>query len=105
MKKTILFLAFYLLANLAVSQGKLQNGNIVIGKLDSVQSNILSETRKIWVPIPDRATNDKERYPVVYLLDGDGHFSSSIGMIQQLSMINGIKICPKMIVVATPNTN
>ena len=39
------------------------------------------------------------------MLDGDAHFSSVVGMIQQLSPVNGNTICPKMIVVGIPNTN
>lgn len=105
MKKSILFLAFCLLANHSFSQGKIDKENIVIGKTDSVQSKILGEQRKIWVHVPDRADNSTERYPVVYVLDGDGHFSSVVGMIQQLSTINGNMMCPKMIVVGIPNTD
>lgn len=104
MKKLTLFLTFCLLSNLTFSQGKVEKGNIVIGKIDSVQSDILGEQRKIWVHVPDGAANSKERYPVVYVLDGDGHFSSVVGMIQQLST-GGNNNCPKMIVVAISNTD
>jgi uncharacterized protein len=102
MKKTFLFLAFCLVANLVFAQGKEDNQNIVIGKTDSIQSKILGEKRKIWVHVPDGAN---QKYPVVYVLDGDGHFSSVVGMIQQLSTINGNTMCPKMIVVGIPNTD
>lgn len=102
MKKSISFLAFCLVANLVFAQGKEDNQNIVIGKTDSVQSKILGETRKIWVHVPDGAN---QKYPVVYVLDGDGHFSSVVGMTQQLSLINGNTMCPKMIVVGIPNTD
>ena len=84
------------------------NNQIVIGKIDSVQSKILHEKRKIWVHVPDTgpgAGNAKKRYPVVYLLDGDGHFNSVVGMIQQLSQVNGNTVFPEMIVVAIPNTD
>jgi predicted alpha/beta superfamily hydrolase len=88
---------------------KAQTDNkIIIGKIDSIQSNILNENRKIWVYVPGEGALDiyaKKRYPVVYLLDGDGHFSSVVGMIQQLSTVNGNMICPEMIVVAIPNTD
>ena len=47
----------------------------------------------------------KKNYLVVYLLDGDAHFSSVVGMIQQLSSVNGNTLVPKMIVVGIPNTN
>ena len=105
MKNVILLLALCLLANLAFSQGKVDKENIVIGKIDSIQSNILAENRKIWVHVPDGLAISKERYPVVYILDGDGHFSSVVGMIQQLSTINGNTMCPKMIIVGIPNTD
>ena len=102
MKKTILFLAFCFLANLIFAQGKEDNQNIVIGKTDSIQSKIMGEQRKIWVHVPDGAN---QKYPVVYVLDGEGHFSSVVGMIQQLSSINGNSMCPKMIVVGITNTD
>lgn len=85
-----------------------QTNQIVIGKIDSLQSKILREKRKIWVHVPDSYQNGvyaKRRYPVVYLLDGSGHFSSVVGMIEQLSTVNGNTICPEMIVVGIPNTN
>jgi predicted alpha/beta superfamily hydrolase len=105
MKNLILFLTFYLPATFTFSQGKVDKENIVIGKIDSIQSNILGENRKIWVHVPDGGANSKERFPVVYVLDGDGHFSSVVGMIQQLSTINGNTMCPKMIIVGIPNTD
>lgn len=85
-----------------------QNNNIVIGHIDSLFSKILNEKRKIWVHVPDSYQNEmyaKRRYPVVYLLDGTDHFSSVVGMIEQLSAVNGNTICPEMIVVGIPNTN
>ena len=104
MKQTILLFAVWLLAIPVFSQGKAEQEKIVIGKTDSVQSKILGEQRKIWVHVPDRPDNSKDRYPVVYVLDGDGHFSSLVGMIQQLSS-GGNNNCPKMIVVAVHNTD
>ena len=84
------------------------NNHIIIGKIDSIESKLLNEQRKVWVYVPE--DNDdgiflKKKYPVVYLLDGDAHFYSVVGMIQQLSSVNGNTICPKMIVVGIPNTN
>ncbi len=84
------------------------DNKIVIGKIDSVYSNILGEQRKVWVYVPSGflGTNDtSSRFPVVYLLDGDSHFQSVVGMIQQLSEANGNSNFPQMIVVAIPNTD
>ena len=84
-----------------------QNDNkIVIGKIDSVYSKTLNEKRKIWVYTPDLTSGiPNKRYPVVYLLDGDAHFASVVGMIQQLSQANGNNVYPEMIVVGIPNTD
>jgi predicted alpha/beta superfamily hydrolase len=102
------FLCTFSLIALIV-HGKAQTDNrIIIGKIDSIQSTILNEKRKIWVYVPGGGALDiysKQRYPVVYLLDGDGHFSSVVGMIQQLSTVNGNMICPEMIVVGITNTD
>jgi len=82
--------------------------DIVIGKIDSIYSKTLGEERKIWVYMPmgdNGPSASGQRYPVVYLLDGDAHFSSMMGMIQQLSEINGNTVCPDMILVGIPNTD
>ena len=81
---------------------------IVIGHIDSLYSNILNESRKIWVHIPESARNltfSETKYPVVYLLDGPTHFYSVTGMIRQLSTSNMNTIVPEMIIVAIPNTD
>ncbi len=80
-----------------------QDNKVVIGTIDSVQSKILGEQRKVWIHVPDQGASI-QRYPVVYVLDGDGHFSSVVGMIQQLST-GGNNNCPKMIVVGITNTD
>ena len=82
------------------------DNKIVIGKIDSVYSKTLGEQRKIWVYTPDMTSgSNNQRWPVVYLLDGDGHFASVVGMIQQMSQVNGNNVYPEMIVVAIPNTD
>jgi predicted alpha/beta superfamily hydrolase len=80
-----------------------QANKISIGVIDSVFSKTLNEQRKIWVHVPNDPTRSpKAKYPVLYLLDGDGHFASVVGMLEQLS---GNSICPELIVVGIPNTD
>ncbi len=93
---------------LSFSAGRTQNsGNrLSIGIIDSIYSPSLKEYRKLWIYTPEGYKRDSHsRFPVVYLLDGEGHFYSVAGIIQQLSEINGNTICPEMIVVAILNTN
>lgn len=78
-----------------------QSNRIEIGIIDTVNSKILNEKRSIWISKPDNFDLQK-KYPVIYLLDGDWHFVSVVGMIQQLSYINGNTICPEMIIVGIP---
>lgn len=103
------YIATLLLFVLFISTSQAQIDNkIIIGKVDSVYSTILKEPRKVWVYVPNINSgqqNPGQRYPVVYLLDGDGHFESVVGMIQQLSQVNGNTIVPEMIVVGIPNTD
>ena len=99
----LLFVAFILCSSSAQPIG-----DVKIGHIDSLYSKILNEPRQIWVHVPageDASMYEKATYPVVYLLDGDAHFSSVVGMIEQLSSVNGNTNCPKMIVVGIPNTN
>ncbi|MCX6198351.1 MAG: alpha/beta hydrolase-fold protein [Bacteroidetes bacterium] len=102
MKKACLFFFLTTLFSLTNAQN---DNKIVIGTIDSVYSKILNEQRKVWVHVPNQETTNlfaKQQYPVIYLLDGDAHFSSVVGLIEQLS---GNSICPEMIVVGIPNTD
>ncbi len=82
--------------------------SITIGKKEIIYSKALKENRKIWIYTPDitsQSLNPGKRYPVLYLLDGDAHFFSTVGIIQQLSQANGNGVLPELIVVAIENTN
>jgi predicted alpha/beta superfamily hydrolase len=106
MNKTVLVL----LSIIITLTGKGQTGDkVIIGKIDSLYSGVLKEQRKVMVYVPNMKAgipqSTGQRYPVVYLLDGDGHFESVVGMIQQLSQVNGNTVVPEMIVVGIPNTD
>jgi predicted alpha/beta superfamily hydrolase len=95
-----------LLALTSLSATAQPNGAVIIGKTDTIHSQILGEDRRILVHVPDDSRFfPSQRYPVVYLLDGDAHFPSVMGMIQQLTDVNGNSLFPNMILVGIPNTN
>ncbi|MDP9048102.1 MAG: esterase family protein, partial [Bacteroidota bacterium] len=75
-----------------------KDNRIVIGITDTIYSNILKEKRVMMVHVPDGDKN--QRYPVLYILDGEDHFQSAVAMVQQIS-----GIIPDMIVVGVTNTN
>jgi len=105
MKKFLIVLCLVVASFIASSQ---QGNNIVIGKMDTLRSKVLNETRKLWVYLPASATNKmftQQRYPVIYLLDAPSHFHSVTGLIQQLSSVSGNTVVPEMIVIGIQNTD
>jgi predicted alpha/beta superfamily hydrolase len=106
--KPLLFLLLFLTAVTTHAQVTVKNKQVVLGQTDSVYSKILGEKRQVWIYLPgdyNDNTHGHKNYPVVYLLDGDGHFPSVAGMVQQLSEVNGNTVVPQMIIVAILNTN
>ena len=92
MKKILLFIL--LLA--AMSAYAQKDNRIVIGTVDTLYSKILNEKRTIQVHVPDG--NKDQRYPVLYILDGEDHFQSAVAMTEQMS-----GLIPPMIVVGINN--
>jgi len=79
---------------------------LVNGFADTIHSSILGENRPIWIGLPNSLQDKKaapSHCPVVYLLDGDSHFSAVNAMLQQLSAEKATMMFPDMIVVAIPS--
>ena len=102
------FLLALLLPLPGLAQDRLARAT-TIGRVDSVWSATLKENRPYLVYTPpsyDDTTATPQRYPVLYLLDGDAHFHSVTGLLQILGTgVNGTYVVPEMIVVAIPNTD
>lgn len=94
---TLLFLSAHAQSNQAIT----------IGKKETIQSVILGEQRKLWIYTPSNTAtvvSPEKKYPVLYLLDGEAHFYSTVGLVQQLSQANGNGVLPEMIIVGIENT-
>jgi len=76
--------------------------DIIIGKAINLKSNALNEDRYIYVYTPVGYNTAQDRYPVLYVLDGDDNFFFSIAVANFLSR-NGL--IPRTIVIGIPNTN
>ena len=82
------------------------NNGIQIGLIDTIHSKILNQDRELIIYIPESAKDPnrkRDKYPVVYLLDGSYPFLPFIGMLKQYSEMNDTKILPEMIVVGIEN--
>lgn len=106
LRLTIQFASFLMLCTNGIhAQIAQKNNQILIGSIDSVNSKILNEKRKIWIYVPASANSEvyaKQKYPVIYLLDGDSNFPPLVGMLKYL---NDSYSLPEMIVVGIPNTD
>ncbi len=95
----VYYLMIILLGLMLSSQVCGQDINIKIGLRDSIKSEILHETRKIMIHLPDRYSKSNKSYPVMYQVKGD-----TASMLEIVSTVNrlalGEEIIPEMIIVA-----
>ncbi|HZF39466.1 MAG TPA: alpha/beta hydrolase-fold protein, partial [Blastocatellia bacterium] len=99
MKKTSPFAVVTFLLSLtaaAFGQGQATSNRVVI------KSEVLGEERVILVRTPPGYERDGQRYPALYLTDGDAHLGHTASTIEFLAR-NGRM--PEMIVVAITNTD
>jgi predicted alpha/beta superfamily hydrolase len=75
---------------------------ITIGETIKIQSKILSEERTILVSTPADYGQGEQRYPVLYMTDGDSHLTHTRGTVDFL-VRNGLM--PDVIIVGIANTD
>jgi len=68
----------------------------------TLKSGVLGEERTILVRTPPGYERDGQRYPVLYMTDGDAHMLHTSGTVSFLARNNRM---PEMIVVGIPNTD
>ncbi|WP_170137839.1 alpha/beta hydrolase-fold protein [Chitinophaga dinghuensis] len=79
--------------------------NPISADIIKLSSKVLGEERKIYIYVPPADTlQPNKRYPVLYVLDGDNHFSIVAEYCKYLSR-QDVNIVPEMIIVGIPNTN
>jgi uncharacterized protein len=105
MKRIQCFFPFLFAAILTYGQG---NKQIVIGVRDTIFSKVLDEKRTLLVHLPLTEPDvfaPGQKYPVVYVLEGESLFYSVVAISEQLSGGSGNYMYPKMIVVGIMNTD
>jgi uncharacterized protein len=75
---------------------------ITLGVKHTFHSTVLGEERGFLVYLPPGYDTSSERYPVLYLLDGDAYFHHATGVVRFLAESHRI---PRMIVVGVSNTD
>jgi len=80
-----------------------QEQPFILGKVEKIKSEQLSETRTLNIYLPEGYSPDSAKtYPVIYLLDGSANqdFIHVTGLVQFLTMI---EVMPKSIIVGIAN--
>jgi len=81
---------------------QIENNNIDIGTIVSIDSKILGEQRNIFVYLPVGYDQTETKYPVIYILDGRANFFFSAATVNFLSRNQRM---PRSIVIGIPNTD
>ncbi|MEL6821909.1 MAG: alpha/beta hydrolase-fold protein [Calditrichota bacterium] len=98
LRATLLFFVFISIIPLWANEPDM----ITSGERITVTSNVLGEERSIWVSHPNGYAEGTAKYPVLYLLDGPGHYQHTLGSLDFLSSRGN---APEMIIVAIANTD
>ena len=73
-----------------------QRGPVVIGETVHLQSTALKESRTLFIAKPAGYDNSADKYPVLYLLDGESNFRFTAAIVDFLAAGDRI---PKMLVI------
>lgn len=100
-KQAILFFFFLSLLFSSVDAQVKEKKDIVIGSAYTITSKVLHQENEIQVYLPNSYATSKEKYPVLYLLDGQRFFTNGVAI--QKSLRSPIAL-PEMIVVGINST-
>ena len=80
---------------------------IVTGEKIEIYSKVLDENRKILISLPEGYDKSEEKYPVLYLLDGEFFFLQATSAVKYLSELGYIRNqpIPQLIVVGIVNVD
>jgi len=98
----LIFLLIVCFVNLKLCFGQDYDSSINIGEKVEVNSEILKESRNIFIYTPDGYEESNLNYPTLYVLDGTKNYLISTAIVNFLSRIQRI---PPMIVVGIPNVD
>jgi uncharacterized protein len=94
--RTAVVIAAVIASLLQSSWAQRRNRPVVIGETIQLHSKILKESRYLLISKPPEYDKSPDRYPVLYLLDGETHFQYTSAMVNFLAEDDRM---PEMLVV------
>lgn len=87
----------------AVLAGPAQSGpDVVIGKTIILHSKLRGEDRQLFVRTPEGYDRSRDRFPVLFVLDGRDYFDAAVAIVQYRAACGQF---PEMIVIGVSNTD
>ena len=105
MKRHILaaIVLFGVMTSPAVPAPQAQLGpDVVIGKTIVLNSKLLGEERQLLVRTPEGYDGSRDRFPVLFVLDGRDYFDAAVAIVQHRAACGQF---PEMIVIGVSNTD
>ncbi|WKK83359.2 alpha/beta hydrolase [Marivirga arenosa] len=93
-KATVVFIICYLSGIFGIAQNN--HTNNIVGTNHYIKSKVLNEERQIQIYLPPHYKNSEEKYPVLYVLDGQRFFLYAVSLSQTF---NQFQLTPDFIVV------
>ncbi|WP_299158540.1 alpha/beta hydrolase-fold protein [uncultured Tenacibaculum sp.] len=84
------------------SYSQIEESKITIGTNYTIKSSVLNQDREIQVYLPESYNTTKEKYPVLYVLDGQWFFANGVAIQKSLRTPGAI---PEMIIVGIKTKN
>jgi predicted alpha/beta superfamily hydrolase len=86
---------------------QVRSQEIVIGEKVEIRSELLGEKRSVLIRLPQDYRRSKQKYPVLYVLDGEFFFEQAAAAVRFLSELEYIRSqpIPQMIVVGIVNVD
>ncbi|MBL8265207.1 alpha/beta hydrolase [Steroidobacter sp.] len=97
----VLALAAMSCVQAVAAENKPTTSTVTLGDEYWIRANVFQQQRRIQVYLPSSYHSSQQRYPVLYLLDGDAYYVSVSGTVRLLSESSGR--IPETIVVSIPN--
>ena len=90
----IFVVSLLILPNIIFGQA---TNKIITGEKHMIHSEIIGTDKEYWVHLPVNYDSSTDKYPVMYITDGDEHFALASGLVDFMS---SQYVIPEMIVVA-----
>ncbi len=103
---SVVYLGIFLFGRQTTTE-QVKSQKIVLGEKVDIRSELLGENRSVLIRLPQDYGRSKEKYPVLYLLDGEFFFEQAAAAARFLSELQYIRSqpVPQMIVVGIVNVD